>query len=154
MSLTKGITEVPPSSTHRDYRLSPRCIVTNTCNGLVSGVNSTLLISENSLSSEIDQQKVYDDHLLISSDCKGKSESIMALRSEHARQDSALSSTSNEISQYLCHPPNRRQHSRPPSLLDSPLSATSWSFHSRQSSLEGISAERRSSNRKKKKTAT
>ena len=154
MSFTKGITEVPSSSTHRDYRLSPRCIVTNTCNGLVSGGNSAGLISKNCLpyNKEIDQQKVYDDHLLIRSECIGKSESIMALRSEHARQDSALSSTSNEISQYLCNPPNRRQHSRPPSLLDSPLSATSWSFHSRQSSLEGISTERRSSNRKKKKT--
>ena len=101
MSFTKGMTEVPSSSTHRDYRLSPRCIVTNTCNGLVSGVNSALLISENSLSSEIDQQKVYDDHIIIRSECKEKSESIMALRSEHARQDSALSSTSNEIRLYF-----------------------------------------------------
>ena len=116
MSSITAISEVPSSSMHRDYRLSPRCILTNRSTG-----------SNTSLSQQ-------------------------GSRSEHTRQDSALSSTSNEISQYLCHPPNRKQHSRTPSLQDSPLSTTSWSFHTGQSSLEGINMERRSSDRRTRGT--
>ena len=150
MSTTADISEVASSSIRREFRLSPRCIIAKSETGFNSGATSVFPSLENSLpfNGAAEQQVENGNHPLTLSNSKKHLESKMNFHGEHSRQNSALSSTSNEISQYLCHPPNKKQHSRPPSLLDSPLSATSWSFHSRQSSLEGISMDKRGSNRR------
>ena len=142
---TEGDTfERRASPMNRDLRLSPRCIVTHSSNANAGNFNNDLSMSpipngNPSENTNIDKSRP---------NIARHSEGYVSHKADHCRQGSGLSITSNEISQYLCPNQSKKQHSRPPSLLDSPLSVTSWSFHSRQSSLEGINMRRKTSWRK------
>ena len=152
MSTSTDIEEARTSPMSRDFRLSPRCIIeanSLTVNG--GGYNNDLSVPSiprrfPKICHNPEEGTAYRDIY------NGKDNNTLEVTDsftvEHGRQNSILSSTSNEISQYLCHNQGKNVYSRPHSLLDSPLSANSWSFHSRQSSLEGITMGRKSSRRK------
>ena len=157
MSTATGISEVQSSPMSREFRLSPRCIITHPSSINGADSNSDLSISAIPTSLEGVNCKPLEDDILQRTSLNGalNSESTFPRRQNyldcnlvHGRQGSIHSSTSNEISQYMYHNPTKKQHSRQSSLLDSPLSANSWSFHSRQSSLEGISMVRKTSGRR------
>ena len=102
MSTAAETSEVPSSSMRRDFRLSPRCIITKSSSSFDSGITSAFPKLENSVlfHGANEQQIGYGNHPLPRSNSNKHLESKMAFHTDHARQDSALSSTSNEILHY------------------------------------------------------
>ena len=149
MSSTASISEARTSPMTRDFRLSPRCLLSNSnsihrddSSNDLSIIPAPKLLQNNGNFSEREQVNG------VSANVKECKEPFWSRANGHGRQDSVLSSTSTEISQYLSHHASKKHNSRPTSTLDSPLSTNSWSFHSRQSSLDGVNMGGRSSGRK------